>query len=228
MGADFDSLLITLKLAFVTTILLVLVSVPLAWWLVTTNSRIKIFLNSFLNLPLVLPPTVLGFYLLVLLGPEGPVGKLTNYLGLENLPFTFSGLVIGSFIYSFPFVIQPIQSSFQSIGSRPFEIAATLRASPLDRFLTIALPMAKPGIITAAILGFAHTLGEFGVVMMLGGSIPGKTKVISIAIFEHVESMELSQAHRLSFVMLLFSFLILFILQLRQNRQISDRQNYFF
>lgn len=207
--SDLMALAITLRLALISTLILLLLGTPLAWWLARTHWRFKFLLEAVIALPLVLPPTVLGFYLLVALGPHGPVGGLMETLGGKPLAFTFSGLVIGSVIYSMPFVIQPLQGAFAAIGQRPLEVAATLRASPLDRFFSIAMPLARPGFITAAVLGFAHTIGEFGVVLMIGGNIPGETQVLSIAIYDHVEGMEYVHAHWLSGGLLLMSFLML-------------------
>ncbi len=206
---DLTALAITLKLATVSTLILLLLGTPLAWWLARTQWRFKFLLEAVIALPLVLPPTVLGFYLLVALGPHGPVGGLMEYLGGQSLAFTFTGLVIGSIIYSMPFVVQPLQDAFAAVGRRPLEVAATLRASPLDRFFTVAIPLARPGFFTAMVLGFAHTVGEFGVVLMIGGNIPGQTQVLSIAIYDHVESLEYTQAHWLSGGLLLLSFLML-------------------
>ena len=208
---DLTALLVTLKLASVSTLVLLIIGTPLAWWLSRSQWRYKYFIEAIIALPLILPPTVLGFYLLLSLGPNGPIGGLVNALGGPPLAFSFTGLVIGSVFYSMPFVVQPLQNAFASIGNRPLEVAATLRASPLDRFLTIAVPMAKPGFITASVLGFAHTLGEFGVVLMIGGNIPGSTQVASIAIYDHVEALEYGQAHWLAGSLLLFSFLLLMI-----------------
>lgn len=207
--ADLTAFVLTLKLAAVTTLILMLVGTPVAWWLARSRSRFKFMLEAIVALPLVLPPTVLGFYLLVTLGPRGPVGSLMESLGGRPLAFTFTGLVIGSVIYSMPFVVQPLQNSFEAIGQRPLEVAATLRASALDRFFTVAIPLARPGFLTAAVLGFAHTLGEFGVVLMIGGNIPGETQVVSIAIYDHVESMQYAHAHWLSAGLLLLSFIML-------------------
>lgn len=207
--ADLTALLVTLKLAALSTVILLLVGTPIAWWLARTRWRYKFLIEAVVALPLVLPPTVLGFYLLVTLGPHGPVGGMMEALGGRPLAFTFSGLVIGSVLYSMPFVIQPVQNAFSAIGNRPLEVAATLRASPLDRFFTVAVPLAAPGFLTAAVLGFAHTLGEFGVVLMIGGNIPGETQVVSIAIYDHVEALEYSQAHWISGGLLLFSFVLL-------------------
>jgi len=207
--ADLIALAITLKLAAVTTLILLLLGTPLAWWMAHSQWRFKFLVEATVALPLVLPPTVLGFYLLLALGPNGPIGGLTQWLGVEPLAFTFTGLVIGSVIYSMPFVIQPLQNAFSAISKRPFEVAATLRASPMDRFFSVALPLARPGFITAAVLGFAHTLGEFGVVLMIGGNIPGETQVVSIAIYDHVESLEYTNAHWLSATLMLLAFIML-------------------
>lgn len=213
--ADIAAITLTIKLAGLATVLLLIVGTPIAWWLARTRSPLKSLVGAVVTLPLVLPPVVLGFYLLVLLGPQGPVGRLTQALGLGLLPFTFSGLVVASVIYSMPFVVQPIQQAFAAMGDRPLEAAATLRASPVDAFFTVALPLAKPGFITAAVLGFAHTVGEFGVVLMIGGNIPGKTQVLSIAIYNHVEAAEYANAHWLAAGMLSFSFLVLLVLYAR-------------
>jgi molybdate transport system permease protein len=207
--SDLLALGLTLKLALVSTIVLLVLGTPLAWWLARTRWRYKFIPEALVALPLVLPPTVLGFYLLLALGPDGPVGSLTQALGGHSLAFTFTGLVIGSVIYSLPFVVQPLQDAFRSIGRRPLEVAATLRASPWDRFLTVALPLARPGFLTATVLGFAHTLGEFGVVLMIGGNIPGQTRVASIAIYDRVEGLEYAQAHWLAAALLLLSFALL-------------------
>ena len=207
--SDLLALGITLKLALLTTVILLLIGTPLAWWLSKSRWKYKFVLEAIIALPLVLPPTVLGFYLLLLLGPNGPLGGLMVSMGGRPLAFTFTGLVIGSVVYSMPFVIQPLQNAFSAIGTRPLEVAATLRASPLDRFFTIAIPLARPGFLTAAVLGFAHTVGEFGVVLMIGGNIPGETQVLSIAIYDHVEGLEYAHAHWLSGGLLLMSFLLL-------------------
>lgn len=209
--SDLIALAVTLKLALLTTLILLLLGTPLAWWMARSRWRFKFILEAVIALPLVLPPTVLGFYLLVALGPHGPLGGLMQALGGRSLAFTFTGLVIGSVIYSLPFVVQPLQNAFISIGRRPMEVAATLRATPLDRFITVAIPLARPGFITAAVLGFAHTIGEFGVVLMIGGNIPGETQVVSIAIYDHVEGMEYMHAHWLSGGLLLLSFLMLIV-----------------
>ena len=214
-SADLTAILLTVRLALVTTVLLLLIATPIAWWLARGRSSLRTVIGAIVTLPLVLPPAVIGFYLLVLLGPEGPLGRLTQQLGLGLLPFTFSGLVVASVIYSMPFVVQPIQQAFAAMGERPMEAAATLRASPLNAFLTVALPLARPGFITAAVLGFAHTVGEFGVVLMIGGNIPGKTQVLSMAIYNHVEALEYQNAHWLAGGMLCFSFLVLLLLYSR-------------
>jgi molybdate transport system permease protein len=209
MHPDLTALLITLKLAAMTTVILLLVGTPLAWWLARSQWRFKFLIEAVIALPLVLPPTVLGFYLLLMLGPHGPLGGLAIAMGGQPLAFTFSGLVIGSVFYSLPFVVQPLQNVFTSIGNSVMEQAATLRAGPVDRFFNVMLPMARSGFLTAAVLGFAHTVGEFGVVLMIGGNIPGSTQVMSIAIYDHVESLEYGQAHLLSGGLLLLSFLML-------------------
>ena len=206
---DLAALTLTLKLAAVTTVILLVIGTPVAWWLARTRWRYKFLVDAFVALPLVLPPTVLGFYLLIALGSGGPIGEFMEAIGGRSLAFTFPGLVIGSIVYSMPFVIQPLQNAFAAIGDKPLEAAATLGASPLDRFFTVVLPLARPGFLTAAVLGFAHTLGEFGVVLMIGGNIPGKTQVVSIAIYEHVEALDYAQAHWLSGGLLLLSFVLL-------------------
>ncbi len=216
---DWQPLWLTLRLAATTTLLLMFFAVPLAWWLARTTSRLKQPLSALLALPLVLPPTVLGFYLLLLLGPRGPIGHFTQWLGLGTLPFTFTGLVVASCLYSLPFALQPIQTAFESIGRRPFEVAATLRANIFDRAISIALPLARNGLLSAAVLAFAHTIGEFGVVLMIGGNIPGSTKVLSVAIYDHVESLEYAQAHWLAGGMLVFSFFTLLALYWFNDRQ---------
>ncbi|MEE4464870.1 molybdate ABC transporter permease subunit [Azotobacter chroococcum] len=209
---DFAAIRLTLELASLTTLLLLVVGTPIAWWLARTRSRLKGVIGAVVALPLVLPPTVLGFYLLVTMGPHGPIGQLTQSLGLGTLPFTFAGLVVASVFYSLPFVVQPLQNAFEAIGERPLEVAATLRAGPWDTFFTVVLPLARPGFVTAAILGFAHTVGEFGVVLMIGGNIPEKTRTVAVQIFDHVEAMEYAQAHWLAGGMVLFSFCVLFAL----------------
>ncbi|MGA7303843.1 MAG: molybdate ABC transporter permease subunit [Rhodothermales bacterium] len=208
-GSDISALTITLKLAATSTLVLLVIGTPLAWWLARSRRRFQFFLEAVVALPLVLPPTVLGFYLLIALGPNGPVGRFMEAIGGSSLAFTFSGLVIGSVLYSMPFVVQPLQNSFAAVGNRSLEVAATLRASPIDRFFTVALPMARNGFMTATVLGFAHTVGEFGVVLMIGGNIPGRTQVASIAIYDHVEALEYANAHWLSAGLLLTSFILL-------------------
>ncbi len=200
---------LTIELASLTSILLLVLATPLAWWLAHSQSRWRAIVGAIVALPLVLPPTVLGFYLLLALGPQGPLGQLTQAVGLGTLSFTFSGLLIGSIIYSMPFAVQPLQHAFEAIGPRPMEVAATLRARPLDAFLSVALPLAAPGFVTAAILTFAHTVGEFGMVLMIGGNIPGETRVVSTQIYGYVEAMEYAEAHWLAAGMLLFSFVVL-------------------
>ena len=206
---DLTALVLTLELAAVSTLILLLVGTPLAWWLARSKRRIRFIVEALVALPLVLPPTVLGFYLLIALSPQGPIGGISASLGLGSLAFTFTGLVIGSVFYSLPFVVQPLQEAFRAIGQQPFDVAATLRASPIDRFISVALPLARPGFITATVLGFAHTLGEFGVVLMIGGNIPGETQVLSIAIYEHVETLDYARAHHLSGLLLVLSFVML-------------------
>ena len=218
---DLQSIWLTLRLAGVVTLILFVVGTPIGWWLARTRSRWKGPIGAVVALPLVLPPSVLGFYLLVTMGPNGPLGQLTQALGLGLLPFTFWGLVVASVFYSLPFMVQPVQNAFEAIGDRPLEVAATLRASPLDTFFTVALPLAVPGFITAGILTFAHTVGEFGVVLMIGGNIPGETRVASVQIYDHVEAMEYGDAHRLAAVMLIFSFLVLLALYLWRPSQKS-------
>lgn len=215
---DWPAILITLKLASLTTVLLLLLGTPLAWWLARTQHWLKHPIAAIVAMPLVLPPTVLGFYLLILLGPDGPVGQLTQWLGLGTLPFTFAGLVVASMCYSLPFVVQPLQNAFEALGNRPLEVAATLGASPFDRFITVAVPLSRSGFISAAVLCFAHTVGEFGVVLMIGGNIPGATRVLSVAIYDHVETLQYTQAHWLAGGMLLFSFMVLLSLYLINGR----------
>jgi molybdate transport system permease protein len=216
---DMATIWLTLRLASTVTILLLILATPLAWWLARTNSWLKGPLSAIVALPLVLPPTVLGFYLLLAMGPNGAIGQFTQTLGLGTLPFTFWGLVVASMVYSMPFVVQPIQNAIEAIGNRPLEAAATLGAGPIDRFFTVVLPLAKPGFITATILGFAHTVGEFGIVLMIGGSIPGETRVVSVQIYDHVEALEYAQAHALSGVMIGFSFLVLLMLYTFQRKR---------
>lgn len=209
---------LTLQLASLTTLVLLLLATPLAWWLSQSRSRWRAPIGAVVTLPLVLPPSVLGFYLLVVMGPQGPLGQLTQALGWGVLSFSFTGLLIGSVIFSLPFAVQPIQHAFEALGPRPMEVAATLRASPIDAFFSVALPQARSGLITAAILSFAHTVGEFGVVLMIGGNIPGQTRVVSTQIYGHVETMEYAQAHVLAGGMVLFSFAVLMALALLKNR----------
>ena len=221
---DITALFTTLTLASVSTLILLLLGTPLAWWLSQTRWKLKTILEAIIALPLVLPPTVLGFYLLITLGPYGPVGGMLESLGGASIAFTFTGLVVGSVIYSMPFVVQPLQNAFSGIGRRPMEVAATLRASPLDRFFTVAVPLARSGFITAAVLGFAHTVGEFGVVLMIGGNIPGETQVLSITIYDHVEALEYGQAHWLAGGLLLLSFFMLMMVYIF-NRRFSIMQS---
>ena len=216
---DLQAFGLTLRLAATVTAVLLLLGTPLAWWLAQTRSRWQRPVAAVIALPLVLPPTVLGFYLLLLLGPQGAVGRLITAMGLSALPFTFGGLVVGSVLYSLPFVVQPLHNAFEAIGTQPLEVAACLRASPFDRFFSVACPMALPGFITAAVLGFAHTMGEFGVVLMIGGNIPGQTRVLSMRIFDHVEAGEYSQAHTLSLCLLVFSFAALLAMSLLRPRR---------
>ncbi|BBP58831.1 molybdate ABC transporter permease subunit [Pseudomonas sp. St316] len=211
-SADYAAIWLTLKLASLTTVILLIIGTPIALWLSRTRSWLRGPVGAVVALPLVLPPTVIGFYLLLALGPNGWMGQFTQALGLGTLTFSFTGLVIGSVIYSMPFVVQPLQNAFAAIGSRPLEVAATLRAGPWDTFFSVILPLARPGFITAAILGFAHTVGEFGVVLMIGGNIPEKTRVVSVQIYDHVEALEYAQAHWLAAAMLVFSFLVLLAL----------------
>ncbi len=215
---------LTFQLAAVTSTLLLLLATPLAWWLSQTRSRWKNVVSALVVLPLVIPPTVLGFYLLILLGPSGWLGQWTQTWGLGVLSFSFSGLVLGSLIFSLPFAVQPIQHAFESMGRRPLEVAATLRASPIDAFFSVALPLAKPGLLTALVLSFAHTVGEFGVVMMIGGNIPGQTQVVSTQIYSHVEAMEYAQAHWLSALMVVFSFLVLVTLARLKPQRSGDQR----
>jgi molybdate transport system permease protein len=219
LSADaWPAIALTLQLASLTTAILLLLATPLAWWLSQTHSPWRSVVAAAATLPLVLPPTVLGFYLLVLLGPQGWVGQLTTAMGLGTLSFSFSGLLIGSVVFSLPFAVQPIQHAFEAMGRRPMEVAATLRARPLDAFISVALPLARPGLLTAAVLSFAHTVGEFGVVLMLGGNIPGQTRVVSTQIYGHVEAMEYAQAHWLAAGMVVFSFLVLLALMRLQRK----------
>ena len=209
---------LTLALASITTILLLVIGTPIAWWLARGKAPWKEAVAAVVALPLVLPPTVLGFYLLLALGPHGPGGLVAGLFGLRTLAFTFEGLVIGSVLYSMPFVVQPIRNAFEAIGERPLEVASTLRATPWDAFWTVAVPLARPGFMTGAVLGFAHTVGEFGVVLMIGGNIPGRTKVLSVAIYDYVESLQWTQAHILAAGMLIFSFVVILSMMLLEKR----------
>lgn len=220
-AADISAIWLTLRLATTVTLLLLIIGTPIAWWLAKTQSWLKGPIAAIVALPLVLPPTVLGFYLLIAMGPDGFIGEMTQSLGLGTLPFTFWGLVVASIIYSMPFVVQPIQNAIEALGERPLEVAATLRAGPWDRFFTVVLPLAKPGFITASILGFAHTVGEFGVILMIGGNIPDETRVVSVQVYDHVESLEYAQAHSLSALLVIFSFIVLLTLYASQQRSKS-------
>jgi molybdate transport system permease protein len=220
--ADWVAIRLTTELAALSTVLLLLLGTPVAWWLARTRSRLKPVWSALVAMPLVLPPTVLGFYLLLLMGPQGWVGQATQALGLGRLPFSFAGLVVASVLYTMPFVVQPLQQAFEAIPPRLLEAAATLRASAWDRFFTIALPLARPGLVTAAVLGFAHTVGEFGVVLMIGGNIPGKTRVLSVAIYDHVEAAEFADAHRLAAAMVVFALVVLSTLYLVNRPRPSE------
>ncbi len=217
-AADWIAVRLTAELAALTTVLLLIVGTPIAWWLARTRAAGKPLVASLVAMPLVLPPSVLGFYLLLLMGPQGPVGRLTQALGLGLLPFTFAGLVLASVLYSLPFVVQPLQQAFEAIPEHALDAAATLRAGPWDRFVSVALPLARPGLLTASVLGFAHTVGEFGVVLMIGGNIPGATRVLSVAVYEHVEATEFDQAHRLAAGMVVFALLVLLTLYALNRR----------
>jgi molybdate transport system permease protein len=217
--ADWQAIALTLQTATLTTAILLLVGTPLAWWLARTRSRLKAPVAALVSLPFVLPPSVLGFYLLVGMGPHGPVGQFTQAMGWGVLPFTFSGLVVASVFYSLPFMVQPIQNAFEAMGTRPLEVASTLRATPLDTFFSVVLPLCRPGFVTGAIMTFAHTVGEFGVVLMVGGNIPGVTRMVSVQIYDHVEAAEYADAHRLAAVMLVFAFAVLLALQAYNQRQ---------
>ena len=219
---DWGTIGLTLELAATSTAVLLIVGTPVAWWLSRTRSRTKPLWASLVAMPLVLPPSVLGFYLLVLMGPQGWVGQATQWLGLGRLPFTFAGLVVASVLYSMPFVVQPLQQAFEAVDERALEAAATLRSGPWDRFFSVALPLARPGVLTASVLGFAHTVGEFGVVLMIGGNIPGRTRVLSVAIYDHVEAGEFADAQRLSACMIGFAMVVLITLYLVNHRS-SER-----
>lgn len=217
--ADLTAIWLTLRLATTVTLILLVIGTPIAWWLARSQAWWKSLVAAVVALPLVLPPTVLGFYFLIALGPQGPIGELTNALGLGTLAFSFWGLVFASVIYSMPFVVQPIQNSLQALGDRPLEVAATLRAGPWDRFFSVVVPLARPGFITASILGFAHTVGEFGVVLMIGGNIPGSTRVVSVQVYDHVEALEYAQAHNLAGILVVFSFVVLATLYFTQRNK---------
>lgn len=218
---NLQALWLTFQVAALTTLILLLLATPLAWWLARSRAWLARPVGALVALPLVLPPTVLGFYLLVALGPNGPLGQAMLAVGLPTLPFTFAGLVVASVVYSLPFMVQPILNSMQALGERPLEVAASLRASPLDTFFKVVLPLCRPGIVTGCIMSFAHTVGEFGVVLMMGGNIPGVTRVVSVQIFDHVEALEYADAHRLSAVMLVFAFVVLLALQVYNARQVK-------
>ncbi|MDO9315387.1 MAG: molybdate ABC transporter permease subunit [Burkholderiaceae bacterium] len=222
--AAWTAIRLTAELAALTTALLLIVGTPIAWWLARTHSRLKPVWSAVVAMPIVLPPSVLGFYLLLLMGPFGPVGQFTQWLGIGRLPFTFGGLVVASVLYSMPFVVQPLQQAFEAIPERTLEAAATLRASPLDRFFSVALPLARPGFVTASVLGFAHTVGEFGVVLMIGGNIPGQTRVLSVAIYDHVEAGEFSEAHRLAAGMVAFAMIVLVTLYVVNKPRRDDAE----
>lgn len=209
---DWQALWLTLQLAAVVTFILLLLGTPLAWWLARTTSPWRIPASAIVALPLVLPPSVLGFYALLVMGPAGPLGKFTEFLGLAPLAFSFPGLVIASVIYSLPFMVQPLSNAFEALGQRPLEVAATLRASPLDTFFSVVIPMSWPGFVTACVLTFAHTLGEFGVVLMIGGNIPGVTRLASVQIYSHVEAFNYAQAHKLAIIMLVLALSVLIAL----------------
>ncbi len=220
---EWSAIRLTAELAGLTTLLLLIVGTPMAWWLARTRSPAKPVWAALVAMPLVLPPTVIGFYLLLLMGPQGPVGQLTQSLGLGRLPFTFAGLVVASVIYSLPFVVQPLQQAFEAVPERTLEAAATLRASPWDRFFSVAVPLARPGFVTASVLGFAHTVGEFGVVLMIGGNIPDRTRVLSVAIYDHVEATEFAQAHRLAAGMVVFALVVLVSLYVANRPRREER-----
>ncbi len=224
-NADWSAIILTFKLAFTVTVILLVIGVPIAWWLSRSTSIFKPFWSALIAMPLVLPPTVIGFYLLVFMGPHGAIGEFTHWLGLDYLPFTFAGLVVASIIYSLPFVVQPIHNAFQAMGERPLEVAATLGASPIDVFFNVALPLAKPGIIVGAVLGFAHTIGEFGIVLMIGGNIPGETQVLSVLLYDHVEALEYTRAHWLAGGLMLFSLVVLGFLFALNQKAFWNRNN---
>lgn len=217
-ASDLQAIVLTLRVATLTTLILAVIGTPLAWWLARTRSGLKSVLTALVAMPIVLPPSVLGFYLLVLMGPNGPVGQWTQALGIGLLPFSFGGLVVASVLYSLPFMVQPVLNAMEAMGSRPLEVAASLRASPVDTFFRVVLPLCRPGLVTGCIMSFAHTVGEFGVVLMVGGNIPGETRMVSVQIYDHVEALEYADAHRLAAVMLLFSFAVLLVLHLYNAR----------
>lgn len=217
-ASDLQAIVLTLQVATLTTAILTVIGTPLAWWLARTRSGLKSVLTALVAMPIVLPPSVLGFYLLVLMGPNGPVGQWTQAMGIGLLPFSFSGLVVASVLYSLPFMVQPVLNAMEAMGSRPVEVAASLRASPVDTFFRVVLPLCRPGLVTGCIMSFAHTVGEFGVVLMVGGNIPGETRMVSVQIYDHVEALEYADAHRLAAVMLLFSFAVLLVLHLYNAR----------
>ena len=217
-ASDLQAIVLTLQVATLTTAILAVIGTPLAWWLARTRSGLKSVITALVAMPIVLPPSVLGFYLLVLMGPNGPVGQWTQALGIGLLPFSFSGLVVASVLYSLPFMVQPVLNAMEAMGSRPVEVAASLRASPVDTFFRVVLPLCRPGLVTGCIMSFAHTVGEFGVVLMVGGNIPGETRMVSVQIYDHVEALEYADAHRLAAVMLLFSFAVLLVLHLYNAR----------
>jgi molybdate transport system permease protein len=219
-ASDLQAIALTLQVATLTTLILLVLGVPLAWWLARTRSAWRHPVGALVTLPFVLPPSVLGFYLLVAMGPNGPLGQWTQAMGLGLLTFSFAGLVLASVIYSLPFMVQPVMNAMQALGPRPLEVAATLRASPLDRFFTVVLPLCKPGLITGTVMSFAHTVGEFGVVLMVGGNIPGVTRVVSVQLYDHVEALEYGAAHRLAAVLLVFAFLVLLVLQWINRRRL--------
>ena len=218
---DWAAIFLTAKLSILATLILFSLGTPLAWWLAHTHSRFKNLIAAIVGVPLVLPPSVIGFYLLMAMGPKGPVGIVTEFLGLGTLPFTFPGLVVASVIYSLPFMVQPLQAGFESSNHSMLDAAATLGASPLDRFFTVALPMALPSFVVAGVMTFTHTIGEFGVVLMIGGNIPGISRVVSVQIYDHVEAFQYARAHHLSLFLLLFSFCVLFLMQRIRNRGIA-------
>jgi molybdate transport system permease protein len=219
-AGDLQAIALTLQVATLTTLILLVLGVPLAWWLARTRSAWRHPVGALVTLPFVLPPSVLGFYLLVAMGPNGPLGHWTQAMGLGLLTFSFAGLVLASVVYSLPFMVQPVMNAMQALGPRPLEVAATLRASPLDRFFTVVLPLCKPGLITGTVMSFAHTVGEFGVVLMVGGNIPGVTRVVSVQLYDHVEALEYGAAHRLAAVLLVFAFLVLLVLQWINRRRL--------